>query len=222
MKTDCEYYVISGLGADHKVFAKLQLPEKHHHIQWIEEKNKESLSSYAIRLAEQIKHDNIVLIGLSFGGIMAQEIAKIRKVKHIVLLSSIKSADELAWYFRLAGKMGFTRLLPSVIMQSTSAILKYMFSLSSDEESALLEDILKRNKSSHFRWALANIAGWDQTVIPCPISHIHGKGDRIFKTKFLKSDFDLVDGGHFMLYTHADQASIALKNALEKIPDCTF
>ena len=222
MNNECELYILSGLGADHKVFAKLQLPRNHHYLHWIEEKKNESLNAYAIRLCDQIKHDNIVLIGLSFGGIIAQEIAKIRAVKHIILLSSIRSANELAWYYRLAGRLGISYLLPNFIIKSNTVLLRYLFSLSSDEESALLNDILHRNSSKHFRWALNHIANWNEKVAPCPISQIHAKRDRIFRTKFLKSSFELVEGGHFMLYTDANQTSTALKNALEKIPDCTF
>jgi surfactin synthase thioesterase subunit len=222
MKHECEFYILSGLGADHKVFSKLKLPENHHYIKWIAEQKNETLSSYATRLASQIKHNNIVLIGLSFGGIMAQEIAKVKKVKHIILLSSIQSPKDLAWYYRLAGKMGIAYILPNFILHTNTALMQYMFSMKNKDEKLLLDDILAQNSSSHFRWALNHIARWKHKESTCPILHLHGEGDRIFRTKYLRHPFEQIEGGHFMLYTNADEASTALKNAIDKIPDCTF
>lgn len=70
-------YILSGLGADERVFKKLDLvPLEPVYLKWIPPHKNESVESYASRLLSQITEKNPVLIGLSFGGMMAIEIAK--------------------------------------------------------------------------------------------------------------------------------------------------
>ena len=89
-------YCISGLGADERIFCKLDIPgSTFHFIQWIQPETAEDIYAYAGRLKEQIVHDHPVLMGVSFGGMMAIELAKIFPVDKVVLISSIKSANEL-------------------------------------------------------------------------------------------------------------------------------
>ena len=86
-------YFISGLGADERVFQFLDLSKiEHQFIQWNEPQKKESLSSYCKKLTEQIDlKQEIILIGISFGGIIAQEISKIIECKKVIIISSVKT-----------------------------------------------------------------------------------------------------------------------------------
>jgi len=73
-------YFISGLGADERVFQFLDLSEiEHRFIKWNVPQKNESLPSYCKRLTEQINvQQEVILIGISFGGMIAQEITKVR------------------------------------------------------------------------------------------------------------------------------------------------
>ena len=91
-----DIYCVSGLGADERVFQKLKLEGYQPiHIRWVEPENKESITDYAKRLTEQIKSDEPILIGLSFGGIIAIEIAKQINTKKVILISSTKNQQEV-------------------------------------------------------------------------------------------------------------------------------
>lgn len=73
-------YFISGLGADKRIFSKLTLSAEFDiiHIDWIVPFSKETLVSYAKRLSKVIDVNNpFALIGVSFGGMIAVEIAKL-------------------------------------------------------------------------------------------------------------------------------------------------
>lgn len=70
-----DIYCVSGLGADERVFQKLKFQGYQPvHICWVEPNLEESIAEYAKRLTIQIKSERPILIGLSFGGIMAVEI----------------------------------------------------------------------------------------------------------------------------------------------------
>ena len=106
-------YVISGFGADERVFSKLDFGNNDvHFIQWkIPEKN-ETIASYAERLREEIDFPNPILIGLSFGGMMAIEIAKLIPVEKVILISSIRDRYELPFFMKVAAALRLTKIIP--------------------------------------------------------------------------------------------------------------
>ena len=83
-----------GLAASSMVFENIKLDSKKyslHRIDWIQPKKNESLNAYCFRLSKKIKHDNPILLGVSFGGIIVQELNKIINVKKLIIVSSVKS-----------------------------------------------------------------------------------------------------------------------------------
>jgi pimeloyl-ACP methyl ester carboxylesterase len=72
-----DIYCISGLGADERVFQKLKFQGYQPiHIKWLEPEAGENIANYTQRLTTQIKAEKPILIGLSFGGIIAVEMSK--------------------------------------------------------------------------------------------------------------------------------------------------
>ena len=99
-------YFVSGLGADQRVFQKLKLSGYQAiHIQWVEPESQESIAEYTQRLISQIKSEKPIIIGLSFGGIIAVEIAKQIKTEKVILISSTKNQQENTFYFQLKNKI---------------------------------------------------------------------------------------------------------------------
>lgn len=92
-------YCLSGLGIDERAFANIHIPNYTLvFIPWIEPLENESLPSYAIRMFESTKiEDDYILMGVSFGGMIAQEFEKIKKPKHLFIISSMSSSESLPW-----------------------------------------------------------------------------------------------------------------------------
>ena len=91
-------YLMPGMAANPTIFENIKLPEDKYQIHWLEWKipvKDETLESYAKRMILDIKHENIVLLGVSFGGILVQEISKHIKLKKLFVVSSVKSHHEL-------------------------------------------------------------------------------------------------------------------------------
>jgi hypothetical protein len=90
-------YTISGLGADEKVLEKLTFnPEiEVVHIPWLIPEENEDFHHYVSRMANTIDHpEPFYLLGYSFGGIIVQEIHKLKPAKRIVILGSIRCDAE--------------------------------------------------------------------------------------------------------------------------------
>ena len=96
-------YMMPGMAANSLIFERIKFPENYiiNYLEWLMPIGDEELSDYVERLSKSINGDNIVLIGVSFGGIIVQEIAKIIKVHKIVIISSVKKSSELPFLMHL-------------------------------------------------------------------------------------------------------------------------
>ena len=99
MNPDIKYdvFLMPGMAANPNIFEFIKLPVnfKIHHLEWKMPYENESISEYALRISSLINGKNIILIGVSFGGILVQEISKIIKSKKVIIISSVKSNKEL-------------------------------------------------------------------------------------------------------------------------------
>ena len=98
-------YFMPGMAASSSIFERIKLPEEQfemHFLEWVLPENKETLLDYAKRMAQNIKHENVVLIGVSFGGILVQEMAQFVSARKVIIISSVKSNKELPSRMKIA------------------------------------------------------------------------------------------------------------------------
>lgn len=204
-----DIYFVSGLGADERVFRLLELKGYQPvHIRWLDPEPGESIEHYAQRLTTQIHADRPILVGLSFGGIIAVEIAKQIEVERVILISSAKDRFEVPLYFRLLRWLPIHRIFPfKSLLWLGYWIAYWFFSTESPEERRLLRAILLDTDAHFLKWALHRVVTWRNETIPERLCHIHGLSDRIFPIRFLDPDFTIEQGGHFMIVNRAGQIS---------------
>jgi pimeloyl-ACP methyl ester carboxylesterase len=211
-------YLISGLGADRRAFSKLTFPPQFNiiYMDWILPKSNESLPGYAIRLAEIIdQKSRFYLVGLSFGGMLATELTKIMKPVHTFLISSISTYAELPWYFRAAGHARLQKLVPQKLFQNGNNIVLRFLGARTDEELALLKQLIKDSNPQFMKWALTCILNWRNSVRPPNITYIHGSVDMILPMRYtMKQDYVIHQGGHFMVYANAGEISTIIAENL--------
>ena len=204
-----DIYCVSGLGADERVFQKLKLEGyRPIHIKWIEPAAQESISDYTKRLTAQITAERPILIGLSFGGIIAVEIAKNMATEKVILISSTKNQQEIPFYFQIFRWLPIYLLLPARFMLWLGQLFAaWFFSLESVDERQLLKAILFDTDARFMKWAIHQVVTWKNELIPENIYHIHGESDRIFPYQFVHEDFNVKKGGHFMIMNQAEYIS---------------
>jgi pimeloyl-ACP methyl ester carboxylesterase len=139
-----QLYFLSGLGADERVLQDLDFSGyETTFIKWVQPLENEAIEEYAKRLIEQINTKNPIVIGLSFGGIMAVEIGKLIETEKIILIASAKTKFEIPLYYRFAGKLGLHKLLPTAILKKPNIISNWFFGTESTKDKALLASILR-------------------------------------------------------------------------------
>ncbi|MDJ1473534.1 alpha/beta hydrolase [Xanthocytophaga flava] len=201
-------YLFSGLGADHRVFQFLDLkdyPTKT--IEWVLPFPSETLELYAQRLIhEQIQQkDNLILIGVSFGGIVATEVAKILKPRRVILISSVKNKHELPIYYRWIGMLQLDRWIPARWLLTPTLLTYYSFGVRSKQEIDLLNDILRNTDPIFLKWAIRQILTWQSIQKIENLVHIHGDKDRILPYKYTRNTIPIHAGGHLMIIRQVTQ-----------------
>ena len=210
-------YLISGLGADKRVFSKLGFSANHiiRHIEWILPKSKEDLSSYAKRLARQIdENEPFFLVGVSFGGMIAVEISKFLKHLQTIIISSASVDAQIPWYYKIVGRLKIHTLIPVKVMKAPTPLTFWFFGIKTEEEKSLLTQILKDTDGKFLKWAISKITNWNQKITVKGIYHVHGTADRILPIAFVHPHFKVENGGHLMVYS---QSSIITKILTDKL-----
>lgn len=213
-----EIYCISGFGADERVFANLKLTGYNiHFIKWLIPEKNEPLPNYVARLALQILHPGPVLVGLSFGGMISIEIAKIVPVKAVISISSIKSYHEMPLWMRIAGKLKLNKILPLRSTKLTEPLQNYNLGLETFEEKEIVKSYRKNINHQYTEWAIDIILNWTNVWQPEIIFLIHGDRDRIFPIKKIKSRIVIPTGGHMMILNRANLVNEAVLKILQTL-----
>jgi len=216
-------YFISGLAADKRVFKYIQLPTGCEAIflDWIAPEKEETLPSYALRLASKINtSEPFALVGLSFGGMLATEIAKVFKPAVTILISSVPVSKELPGYFRMAGKMRLHKIVPVSLLKGT-AISKRFFTREKQADKLMLLDLINESDSDLIRWSVDAILNWQNDVVPQPLWHIHGKSDEILPVRFTHPTHTIPKHGHMMVMTASGMVNDLLCKALMEVDQLT-
>lgn len=213
-------YFISGLGADSTIFRNLRLPEEVSvkHIRWIEPGQDEAFKAYCRRLAAQVnKEEEIVLIGLSFGGLAAVELGRILNPKMIILISTIGTRKEMPLRLRFLSWCRLHRLLPAALLKWPNRLLYWFFGADAAEERALIRFYTENSSANYLRWAIDAVVRWQNSERPLNTFHIHGTKDRIFPASLTKAEHLVKDGGHLIVYNKAAEVSDVLGKKLKAL-----
>lgn len=199
--------MLSGLGVDERVLSRLDIEGYElRYLPWLLPLKGEKIQAYASRIAAKIEHDCPILLGLSFGGMMAIEIAKIRPIQQIILISSAKTKAELPWYFKLAGRLRLHLLIPTALLKRTNPLTYWLFGVRKKKSKQLLTAILQDTDGRFIRWAIPQILFWKNEASPVPILQLHGASDHLLLKAGLKNpDRLLPKAGHFMIWEEAEQ-----------------
>jgi len=208
-------YIFSGLGADEKAFQRLNLDAYNvTHMKWIKPEKKEGIEAYAKRLLEQVITPKPVLMGLSFGGLMAIEVSKHISTEKVILISSVKTKEEVPLPYRTMGRLGLQRLLPLQYFKRPNFITNFIFGAKTEEDKELLKPMLENTDMDFLIWAMDEVAGWKNGFDPGNITHIHGSADRVLPYRNVKCDYTIDKGGHMMVLNHARELNEILHDII--------
>lgn len=195
-------YIVSGLGADFSVFEKLEFPKNIEicFLPWLIPHGDESLSSYVERMSRDIKENEcFALLGYSFGGIIAQEIHKMKPAQKVIILASIKSHEEKSCLMKWNRYLKMQKWFPEKIFQFLIlGFIKRIFRTNISK----LEKYFTQRDIYYLKWSVGQICDWkgkkQENII-----QICGDKDKIFPINRMSPNIIIKGGNHlFPLIKH--------------------
>lgn len=195
-------YFMPGMAASSLIFEKIKLPEETfeiHLLDWFMPEKTESLEDYAKKMAKSVTHKKPVLIGVSFGGVLVQEMAKFLDVKKVILISSVKSNKELPTRMKIAKTTKAYKLLPTGMAQNIEILSKFAFGGIIKQRLKLYEKYMCMRDKVYLDWSIEQIINWQQIKPDENLVHIHGDADEVFPIKNIKDPIVIKGGTHIMI-----------------------
>ena len=206
-------FIFSGLGADHRVFHKMNFQEfEPVFIRWLEPMKDEVIQDYALRISKQITEQNPLVIGISFGGMMAIEVSKFLTFQKLVLIASAKTKYELPLLYRVLGTLKVPLFFPMRWLKKSNQLSYFVFGVTTQEDRKILDAIYNDTSPSYLRWALNAVCTWQNeeenwNTFPTQENfiHIHGTNDRILYYSNIKNAIPIPNGGHLLPLTETQK-----------------
>lgn len=209
-------YCISGLGADERVFKKLAVADVNFiYLPWVTPSDKDTVASYAAKMAATIPEKDPIILGLSFGGMLGVEIAKIMPVKKLFLISTAKTKHELGEDPGIVRFLIKYKLIPFGILKYFPNRLFYThFGAETTEEKQMLAGILRDTDTFFLKWALKAILSWRSDTYTSSYVQMHGTADKVISPQYVNPDFWIEGGTHIMIFSMAEQINKLIEQHL--------
>ena len=195
-------YFVPGLAAGKEIFRNISLPSDRyemHILDWMVPEKKESIQAYAKRMAERVAHDNVVLVGVSFGGVVAQEMKEFLDLKELMIISSVKSTQEFPRRLKFARKTYAYKLVPTSLVLSADDLTKFAIGPKTEKRLKIYQEYLHVRDKQYLDWAIEQMVCWKRKEPLNEVIHIHGDKDVVFPIKNIDECITLKGGTHIMI-----------------------
>ncbi len=218
-KEKLHLYFVPGLAASTAIFEYIKLDESKytiHLLPWLIPLSKEeSLENYAKRMCKSITEKNHVLIGVSFGGIMVQEMSKISHPLKTIIISSVKHHNEMPLRLKIAKNTRAYKLTPVKALTNIEKFATYLYGDTIKKRAELYQKYLSMRDKKYLPWSIKNVLHWKQNSENNNIIHIHGNKDGIFPIKNINNCIIVEGGTHIMILNKARKISMILEKTLD-------
>jgi len=202
MMSKIPVYMMPGLAASSSIFERIILPEDVFEIvllEWEIPLDNETLTEYAKRITQKIIHFNPVLIGVSFGGILVQEMANFIDARKVIIISSAKSNLEFPRRMKVAKTTKAYKLIPTNLLANVESLTQFSFGTKIDQRLKLYEKFLRVRDKRYLDWAVEQVILWERAVVDENVIHIHGDADDVFPIKYIRNCIVVKGGTHVMI-----------------------
>lgn len=206
-QTKFKLYLIPGFLTDKTIYQEF-LSDKRIDCEVLEflspSSENESIEEYAKRMAEGINtQKEIILLGTSFGGILATEMAKFTFPKSIVFVSSVKNRGELNPLMKIDKSTFLLDYIPDKIVRN---VIKAGYKVGAKLASNLkeihnedLQEMIDNIDGKLEKWIIKKINGWEGENQVSQFLHLHGDKDHVFPIDNIENYELIPSGNHNMI-----------------------
>lgn len=200
-------YLIPGMTREYPIFSRLAPLLPNAKVQsFLPPRPKESLASYAGRMAQRLTADAYI-VGVSFGGIVAVEVSRVLQPRGCVVISSIRSPSQLPPWFRVLRRINPSRMSSLIGMIGKAAV---MLPNCTATRSTLRARKLHGESGDWHRWATSSVLAWQPEPVDFPMLQIHGNRDTTFPIRYVVPDVCVENGTHSLPISHPQATADAI------------
>jgi pimeloyl-ACP methyl ester carboxylesterase len=189
-------------------------------IDWIAPVSATSISEYAVELVAEFGLDaSCDLVGVSFGGMVAQEVARLLGTPLCFVVSSASSSSEFRLTQRLLARL--PQVGDQAILRTVGAVAE-RWPRSSSSMGTVRARKFQGQNGVWFRWATSAALRWR----PVPyrqagVVRIHGDRDRTFPHAVQHAEIVIPGAGHMLALTHSSELAKAIRQKQDAEQDAT-
>ncbi|MFT7031575.1 MAG: hypothetical protein ACJA2S_000065 [Cyclobacteriaceae bacterium] len=211
-------YCISGIGANEKVFHQLSLNFDYIPIKWVVTDNSEKVRDYARKLCDQVDtSEEFVLIGVSYGGMLATEMNNFIQPQKTILISSTATRQELPAILRFLGRVKIINIVPSFFFTAPPFLIFWIFGINTEEGKKLITEIIKGTDKRFTKRSVKKILEWTNNEVAPNTVRIHGTKDLLLPAPKGVSYIEVKNAGHFMIGNRQQEISNILNREVASI-----
>jgi pimeloyl-ACP methyl ester carboxylesterase len=221
--SDARLILLPGMGVDARLFVsqraafpRLEVPT------WLSPEPDETLERYGARMARRIvvgPGEPLYLGGASFGGMVAQEMARALRPRAVFLIASCRSGDQIAGFTRWIERV--SRPIPDAALRAGQRwlhlLLPDLLRLPANRQGLFLAMV--RDASLNFiRWATRAALNWaphDQSSVP--VHHIHGQRDTLIPVTRVHPDRIVPGVGHLLTMSCSAEVNRFIRERIERL-----
>lgn len=211
-----DVYLIPGLGTDARLFSRMELGGYRTSVlEWPVYPAGITLAALALDMAAKVDAQRPhVLVGVSMGGMVAQELALLTAPQRVVLISSITGRSEMPPLLHLTRWTGLHHLITDATVRWSWPLRRH-FGVQDKAIARLLSDMAVDQGGTRIRRGTHAIVHWPGSRWEGPLQRIHGDRDRVLPMCF-PVDQVVPGGTHPMVITHGPQVSDAVLRLLDR------
>lgn len=218
------FHLITGFGLDRRAFAPLELPPDRFVLHdLIPPLPGESLKEHALRMADSMARDSgfgpgDVVGGISFGGMLALEMARATRTRGLILIASSTHPRHIRKRFLLWSHIA--PHAPDFLIKRVFALIPWVLkrqNMLTPEGQTLLTAIMTDFPADFLRGFPPMIRTWEGCPPTVPLRQIHSGGDWLIRLNGEAKDLTVVKGrNHLITVSHPEAVRKFLLDAYEE------
>jgi pimeloyl-ACP methyl ester carboxylesterase len=189
-------------------------------VTWAEPLPHESLREYSLRMADTVPRNRpIVLCGVSFGGMIALEMAEKLNAAGVVLSGACYSSRQIHWYLRPTAYI--IAAVPVWVGEHARWLSRgagWLVGPLGKDERRSIAVMTREALVKLVTWGFLAIVLWPGKPKPTiPVIQVHGECDRIIPVRRVNPDVVVPGAGHLLNMTHPGPVNDAIARMLATV-----
>jgi hypothetical protein len=149
------------------------------------------------------------------GGIIASELADRLPLQQVILISSLKNADELPNWMKVGRYIPLHRLIPGrLLIKLHIWRFSYLRKKRRSKNLELMIDMASKTEPRFVGWVAGQVVKWRKRTLPKHVTHIQGTRDFLFPSGKIREAKLIKGGTHVMILFRSNEIKDHIHQAI--------